>query len=177
MRARGALVCVSILILAACGKNEEDSVSPPTPPANSVQWSITGDLSSDAQGEIAQLSVPAPSGDAHLSLQLQVEGGSTLNLTGTAGDVAVRKASYTVNNSKESCWHGRLTLRSGDARQDFRAGDRDGLLVFEKASAERVEGTLYLPALETDASGTDLPGGKQVTVHAAFSAAVEAIAP
>jgi hypothetical protein len=177
MRARGILVSVLVLILAACGKNEEDSVSTPTPPLNSVEWSITGDLVSAAQGEVAQLTVPPSSSNARLSLEFQVEGGSSLSLSGTEGDLTVRKASYTVNNSQKSCWRGHLTLRSSESRQDFRAGDRDGLLVFEKASAQRVEGTLFLPARETDEAGMDLPEGQRLTVHATFSAAVEAATP
>ncbi len=178
MHARGVSfsVCALILFFAACGSKEEDPLEPP-PHEYAVQWSITGDVDSNAKGDVAELMVPTGGSDARLSLSFEMEGGSTLSLSGPAGDLVLRKASFVVNNSQQDAWHAQLTMRSADARQDFRADDSDGLMVFTKVNPAQVEGTLNFPARETDESGVDLPQGKHVTVAAIFSAQVKSVQP
>ncbi len=179
MHARGMSfsLCALVLFLVACGSKDEETFEPPPPSDYAVQWSITGDLQSQAKGDVAELMVPTGGSDARLSLGFEMQGGSTLSLSGPVGDLIVRKASFPVNNALENAWHGQLTVRSADTRQDFRTDDSDGLLVFTKVNPAQVEGTVNFPACETDASGVDLPQGKHVTVAVIFSAQVKSVQP
>jgi hypothetical protein len=179
MHARGVSFSVFalVLFLVACGSKEEKPFEPPPPDSYAVQWSITGDLQSQAKGDLARLLVPTGGSDARLSLSFEVQGGSTLILSGPAGDLRVRKAQFVVNDTLESGWHGHLIMRSADTRQDFRTDDSDGLLVFTKVNSAQVEGTLNFPACETDEAGADLPQGKHITMAAIFSAQVQSVQP
>jgi len=179
MHARGMSfsLCALVLFLLACGSKDEETFEPPPPSDHAVQWSITGDLQSQATGDVAELMVPTGGSDARLSLSFEMQGGSTLTLSGPMGDLRVRKASFVVNDSLESGWHGQLTMLSADTRRDFRTDDSDGLLVFNKVNPAQVEGTVNFPACETDESGVDLPQGKHVTVAVIFSAQLKSVQP